>query len=73
MSDFIPATPPNTPQRLAEFDRWMARENQAAVDKLQLTLRECADEARMFRESIEILTTLFPQTHPGNPTKGTSK
>jgi len=66
MSDFIPTTPPNMPQRLAEFDRWMARENQAAVDKLQLVLRECADEARMFRESIEILTTLFPQGDEGD-------
>jgi hypothetical protein len=60
MSDFVPTTPPNTPERLAEAERWMAREAQAAVDKLQLTMRDVAEEARIFREGIEILVDLFP-------------
>jgi hypothetical protein len=67
MSDFKPTTPPNTPERLAEAERWMAREAQAAVDQFQLAMRDAAEEVCIFREGIEILADLFPldgEDHP---------
>lgn len=62
---FIPTTPPNTPERLAEVDRWMAREAQAAVDKFSLAMREASDEIRIFREGIELIEDLFPSDGGG--------
>lgn len=56
MAKFVPTTPPNTPERAAEVECWMAREVQALNDKLVLDLREACDEARIFREGIELTT-----------------
>lgn len=58
-SSFRPTTPPNTPERFAEVEAWMAREAQAATDKLLLALHETGEKAREFRESIRLIESAF--------------
>jgi hypothetical protein len=41
------------------MDEWMAREAQAAVDELHLTLREAGDKAREFAEGIRLIQEAF--------------
>jgi hypothetical protein len=42
------------------MDEWMARQAQAAVDRLHLTLRESADQCREFAEGIRLIEEAFP-------------
>jgi hypothetical protein len=52
-------TEPNTPERLREMDEWMARQNQAAIDKLALAMRESMEECRIMRDGIGLIEEAF--------------
>lgn len=59
---FKPTTPPGTPERIREVQEHTARQIQAATDKLLLTLRDNADEARRFIEGIKLVESAFDDT-----------